>query len=188
MVIDSELRITYVNNRLLDKGGYNSQEVISKFWWDFTDDEGKAAAKLHMDMRRGGIDETYELRLIRKDGSSFWVLVSSKSLFDNEGKFTGSLSMLTDITERKKAEEKIKSLANIVESSNDAIKTISLEGTITSWNKGAERIYGYSAEEVLGQNISVFEPNHLKGETKQLQYFANFSFFINEAIRNLYIA
>ena len=50
-----------------------------------------------------GIDETYELKLIRKDGSPFWVLVSSKSLLDKDGKFAGSLSMLTDITETKKS-------------------------------------------------------------------------------------
>ena len=70
--------------------------------------------------------------------------------------------------ERKKAEEKIKSLANIVESSNDAIITKSLDGIITSWNKGAEQVYGYSAKEILGRPISIIEPDNLKGEIKQL--------------------
>ena len=73
-----------------------------------------------------------------------------------------------DITERKKAEEKIQSLANIVESSDDAILTKSLNGIITSWNKGAEQIYGYSSEEILGKHISILEPDSLKEETKQL--------------------
>jgi PAS domain S-box-containing protein len=121
-----------------------------------------------MDKRREGIDETYELKLIRKDGSPFWVLVSSKSLLDKDDKFAGSLSMLTDITERKKAEEKIKSLATVVESSDDAIITESLDGIITSWNNGAEQVYGYSAEEVMGKNISILEPDNLKGEIKHL--------------------
>jgi PAS domain S-box-containing protein len=70
--------------------------------------------------------------------------------------------------ERKKAEEKIKSLANIVESSNDAIITKSLDGIITSWNKGAEQVYGYSAKEILGRSISIIEPVNYKGEIKQL--------------------
>ena len=153
---------------LMDKAGYHQEEVIGRLWWDFTDEDGKAAAKLHMDERQLGIDEIYELRLMRKDGSSFWVLVSSKSLFNKNGKFAGSLSMLTDITERKEAEEKIKSLANIVESSNDAIITKSLDGIITSWNKGAEQVYGYLAEEVLGRPLSIIEPDSLKGEIKQL--------------------
>ncbi|HWR24624.1 MAG TPA: PAS domain S-box protein, partial [Methanosarcina sp.] len=168
VVIDSGLRITYVNQKLMEKGGYLPEEVIGRQWWDFTDEEGKVVAKQHMDKRRQGIDETYELRLMRKDGSPFWVLVSSKSLHDKDGRFSGSLSMLTDITERKKAEEKVKSLAKIVESSNDAIITESLDGGIVSWNKGAEQVYGYLADEVLGKNVSILEPDNRIGEIKQL--------------------
>ena len=59
-------------------------------------------------------------------------------------------------------------MANTVESSNDAIITESVDGIITSWNKGAEIIYGYLAEEVLGKNFSILEPDNLKGEIKQL--------------------
>ncbi len=168
VVIDSKLRITYVNRKLTEKGRYSQEEVIGRPYLDFTDGEGKAVAKQHMDKRHQGIDETYELKLISKDGSPYWVLVSSKSLFDKDGKFAGSLSMLTDITERKKAEEKIKSLANIVESSNDAIITKSLDGIIISWNKGAEQVYGYSAQETLGKPISLLELDGLKGEIEQL--------------------
>jgi PAS domain S-box-containing protein len=75
---------------------------------------------------------------------------------------------IQDITEHKKAEEKIKSLADIVESSFDAIITKSLDGIITSWNKGAEQIYGYSAEEVLRKPISILEPSILVAETEEL--------------------
>jgi PAS domain S-box-containing protein len=78
------------------------------------------------------------------------------------------LEMNIEITERKKAEEKIRTLANAVESSNDAIITKSLDGIITSWNKGAEQIYGYSAEEIVGKNVSIIEPDNLKGDTKRL--------------------
>ncbi|WP_440945336.1 PAS domain S-box protein [Methanosarcina sp. T3] len=70
--------------------------------------------------------------------------------------------------ERKKAEDKIQGLANIVESSDDAIMTESLDGVITSWNRGAERIYGYSSEEILGKHISVLAPPLLVEETKEL--------------------
>jgi DNA-binding NtrC family response regulator len=79
--------------------------------------------------------------------------------------------------ERKKAEEKIMNLANIVESSNDAIITKSLDSIITSWNKGAEQVYGYSAKEILGRPISIIEPDNLKGEIKQL---------VNDMVVHLY--
>jgi PAS domain S-box-containing protein len=66
------------------------------------------------------------------------------------------------------SEEKIRNLANIVESSYDAIITVSLEGYITSWNKSAEQVYGYLQEEILGKPISFVAPPHLSDETKKL--------------------
>lgn len=57
---------------------------------------------------------------------------------------------------------------NAIESSDDAIITESLECIITNWNKGAEQIYSYSAEEIMGKNISILEPDNLKGEIIQL--------------------
>ena len=63
-----------------------------------------------------------------------------------------------DITERKRAEERIRELAAIVESSDDAIFGVAMDGTITRWNKGAEKIYGYAEAEVIGQSISILIP------------------------------
>ena len=71
-------------------------------------------------------------------------------------------------SKRKMAEENRLYLASIVESSDDAIITKSLDGIITSWNKGAEQIYGYSAKEVLGKPISILEPSILVEETEEL--------------------
>ncbi|WP_048190221.1 PAS domain S-box protein [Methanobacterium sp. SMA-27] len=65
-------------------------------------------------------------------------------------------------------DEEIQLLANVVESSDDAIISKSLDGIITSWNKGAEHIYGYSAEEIIGKNISILAPPQLKDEVNQL--------------------
>lgn len=73
-----------------------------------------------------------------------------------------------EIKEREKAEEHIRMLANVVESSDDAIITKSLNGTIISWNKGAEAIYGYSAGEIIGKNISILAPSDLKKEIPML--------------------
>ena len=61
-------------------------------------------------------------------------------------------------------DENIQWLANVVESSDDAIISKSLDGFITTWNKGAELIYGYSAEEVIGKNIYILAPPSLKDE------------------------
>jgi len=96
------------------------------------------------------------------------VHIQSEVIFDEENIPIRAKGIVQDITESKKAEEKIKILAGAVESSDDAIVTESLGGIITSWNKGAEQIYGYSFEEVLGINASILEPDNIKGEIKHL--------------------
>jgi len=107
-------------------------------------------------------------RIILANGEERTVHLQSEAIFDEKKIPIRLKGIVQDITERKKAEEKIQSLANIVESSNDAIITISLDGIITSWNKGAEQIYGYSSEEIIGKSVSILAPDNFKGETKKL--------------------
>ena len=73
-----------------------------------------------------------------------------------------------DITERRRAEERIRELGAIVESSDDAILGMTLDGIITSWNKGAEKIYGYAENEVIGQPISILVPADRQDEAPQI--------------------
>jgi PAS domain S-box-containing protein len=105
-------------------------------------------------------DETIGSYAVKKGAQDFLV----------KGQIEGRLlqSTIQYSIERKKAEDKIYKLANVVESSNDAIITESLYGIITSWNKGAEKIFSYSAKEMLGRNISIISPPHVHEETKKL--------------------
>ncbi len=105
IIIDDEAKVIYANNKLTDMLGYTLEEGIGRPIWDFANEEGKTILKQKLEKRRQGVNESYELKLICKDGSLLWALINAKSLFDKYGKFVGSLSMLTDITERKKAEE-----------------------------------------------------------------------------------
>ena len=114
-----------------------------------------------------GIPFDNDYRIILANGEERIVHIMGEVIFDEENVPIRVKGIVQDITERKKAEEKIQILANVVESSNDAIITLSLEGIITSWNKGAEQIYGYSTEEIMGKKVSILEPDHFKGEIKQ---------------------
>jgi PAS domain S-box-containing protein len=109
-----------------------------------------------------------DFRIITSEGSERVVHGKTEVIFDENNIPIRLKGTVQDITERKKSEEKIRKLADIVESSNDAIITKSLDDIITSWNKGAEQIYGYSAREVLGKPISIIEPDSLKREIVQL--------------------
>lgn len=86
------------------------------------------------------------------------VLTSKVPLRDNEGNVIGLVGLSHDITERKRAEDVVLHLAAIVELSDDGIIGITLDGTIMSWNPGAEQIFGYSRDEIVGQLISILSP------------------------------
>ncbi|HWQ49929.1 MAG TPA: PAS domain S-box protein [Methanosarcina sp.] len=107
-------------------------------------------------------------RIITADGEELTVHAQAEVIFDENNTPIRMRGIVQDITERKRAEEKIQILANAVESSNDAIVTLSLEGIVTSWNKAAEQVYGYLAEDILGKRVSILAPSHLRDETKKL--------------------
>ena len=109
-----------------------------------------------------------DYRIISANGEERTVHMQSRVIFDEENTPVRIKGIVQDITECKIAEEKIQNLANIVESSQDAIVTMSLDGIITSWNKGAAQIYGYSSKKILGKNASILAPDNLKDEIKKL--------------------
>lgn len=105
---------------------------------------------------------TMEYRLRHADGEYCWMLEKGVPRFATDGTFAGYIGSCIDITERKQAEETRLFLAAIVENTRDAIIGKTLAGTIVSWNRGAELIYGYSAEEAVGQPVTMlFLPDRL---------------------------
>ncbi len=154
--IDAEVRITYVNEKMAEMLGYGLEELIGRFLWDFADEEGKAILKLNMEKRRQGINEVYELKLICKDGSPLWALISAKAFFNKEGEFTGSLGMFTDITKRKQTEEGLLQSEQhyrlLYETMLQGVVYQDASGRIISMNPAAERILGKTPAEFLGSS------------------------------------
>ena len=107
-----------------------------------------------------------ELYGLHKDGHEFPVEISLSPLETEEGVLVSSA--IRDITERKRAEAALAKLAAIVESSDDAIISKDLNGVITSWNAGAQRMFGYAEAEVVGQPMAIIIPPDLRNEETQI--------------------
>jgi PAS domain S-box-containing protein len=110
----------------------------------------------------------YESLCRRKDGRGFHVSVTGSPVRNATGEVIAISAVMRDISERREAEQARALLASIVESSEDAIHAVTLDGTIVSWNRGAEALFGYSRREIVGKNIGVLAPPDRGGEVLQL--------------------
>lgn len=99
-----------------------------------------------------------EVLVERRDGSRVTVVVNIRPLKNQRGEITGAVNCFYDVTKRKQAEETRARLAAIVEFSDDAIIGKDINGIITSWNIGAERLFGYAAQEAIGQPVTMLIP------------------------------
>jgi PAS domain S-box-containing protein len=158
--------------------GYDSDEIIGRHFSCFYSAEdvtrGKPQGELDTALANGQYSE--EGLCIRKDGAEYWAQVTITAMFDRAGNHVGFWKITRDISERKRAERELRDsevrIRSIVETAVDAIVTIDHRGAIDSFNPSAERLFGYSAREVLGQNVKMLMPPPFSAEHDQ--YIVNF--------------
>jgi PAS domain S-box-containing protein len=154
--VNDEAKVTYAN-KIMETSGYSLKEIIGRPIWNFISEESLPEAKRNFEKRKQGINESYELKLIRKDGSFIWGFINAKPFFNKKGRFKGYLAMLTDITERKIAEEKLREseekYRNIVETADEGIAVLDIEGKHTYVNKKMSDMLGYSEKELTGKFV-----------------------------------
>jgi PAS domain S-box-containing protein len=103
----------------------------------------------------------FEVSFPGPDGETIWQLWTKRAIFDESGRATEFQAVGRDITERKRSEEASRELAAIVESTDDAVILERPDGTVIHWNTAAERIYGYSREEMIGKSVTILGPPDL---------------------------
>jgi PAS domain S-box-containing protein len=149
--------------------GYTAEEAIGQpvlmlIPEDHRDEEPAILARL----RKGDRIEHYETVRVRKDGTLVDISLTVSPIRKPDGTIIGASKIARDITERKRVETQRLQVASIVENSDDAIISKNLDGVILSWNQGAERLYGYTAEEVIGQPVTMLIPEGLPDEEPRI--------------------
>ncbi|WP_049756616.1 PAS domain S-box protein [Chloroherpeton thalassium] len=162
-VIDEEGYITFANRRMSEMLGRSVEDIIGTPLQDLIHPDEKENLQIYFYRWKLGIEEPQDLKFRKLNGSILWGIVNTASIFDEFGKFTGALGMLTDITERKFAEEQLKSsqqkLKHHIESTPLAAIEFDMSFKIVSWNPAAEKIFGFKKEEAFGKHVRVLIPN-----------------------------
>jgi len=173
-VTDAEGRITYFNEAAAVLWGYRPRLGRDQWcgsWRLFRldgapmrhDECPMAVALKEKRVVRGG-----EALAERPDGTRVRFMAYPAPIYDAAGEVVGAVNMLIDMSEHQRAERVSRHLAAIVESSDDAIVSKDLSGVISSWNKGAQRLFGYPAEEVIGKPITIVIPEDRLDEEREI--------------------
>ncbi len=143
--------------------GYTEEEILGQHFSQFFTPEDRAARKPWTALKTAAETGRWEDEgwRVRKDGTRFWALAVLDAVHDRHGELIGFAKITRDMTERRLAhlrlEESERRFRLLVESVVDyALFTIDVHGTVQSWNPGAERLKGYSADEIIGRHFSIF--------------------------------
>jgi len=155
----------FVNRAFLEFFGRKESEVLGTEWTSYVHPEDQDRwLSCYKRAYAEQAEFSVEHRSRHQDGKLFWLLTRGVPDTGLEGGSHGYIFTSTDIGRQKAAEQAVQRLAAIVESSDDAIVGKDLNGIITSWNKGAERIFGYTAQEVQGQPVEILIPEERRQE------------------------
>jgi PAS domain S-box-containing protein len=157
--IDTAGLTTFVNARMAAMLGYEPSQMIGVELFGFMDDEGRAITEANLARRRQGIQEEHEFKLQRRDGSAVWTQMSVSPITGPNGEYGGAIALVTDITERRRAESALREstarFEQLFESTTDAVGFFDVETLqVLDANEAALAMYGRSREQLSGLSIA----------------------------------
>lgn len=156
--VDNNEVIQYINERIVQMTGFSRDELIGKVAYEIlVAKDYRELVKAKKDLRLKKKSDAYEVQFVKKNGEQFWVQISGSPIIDDDGNVIGSIGVHTDITHRKKDEDRILKLSQAVEQSPVSIIITNLNGDIEYVNQTLLNITGYTFEEVIGENPRILK-------------------------------
>ena len=169
IITDTTRRITFINKRMCELLGRTEEELMGKPTKDLLDPDQYNVVNNIRNKLSQGVAIHQEFKFIRKDGSPLWVISNATPVLDQEGNEISTISMLTDITDRKQAEKQMEFHSLVMETMDDPVIATDEQFNITAWNRAAEILYGWKEEEVLGKNSrNILRSNITEPELRKL--------------------
>ncbi len=173
-LLDAEGKTIFANSRMAEMLEYTVEEMIGKTLFAFMADDWKAMAQENLSRRRKGVSEQHEFKFERKDGTHLWAIVTTNPILDEDGRYQGALGMVTDITERMRAEEELREseekYRQLFMTESAAILLLDADTReFLDVNDAAVNLYGYTREEFLKLKHSdiTAEPDESDASIKQ---------------------
>ncbi len=154
-IVDATGTLTYISPVVISLGGYRPEEIVGRPFSEFIHPNDLPGLMENFQRTIAGELQPSEFRVRKKSGEFFWGRSASRPIVRN-GEVVGLRGVLTDISGNKRVEEALREsearYRNLFENANDAIATFTLDSVLTSFNRGAERMLGWTREEVIGQH------------------------------------
>jgi PAS domain S-box-containing protein len=150
--------LTYVNPRFCEILATEERALIGRKFIELLDETNRHRWQEQQDKRRQGLPSTYELEITRRDGSIIVCAASGAPVIDKDGRFAGSVGVLTDITERKQMEEALRMFQSCMDRASDAVFLMDQEGRFSYVNEQACLSLGYSREELMRLRLWDIDP------------------------------
>ena len=165
-----DLRYVYVNRAFANMLGLQPQDIIGKSIVEVIGTDAYESIRPYVDKVLQGESVEYSQEVLFQSVGLRHLIATYRPDIASDGAVVGWVASISDVSDRKDAEKALRQFAAIVESTDDAIIGMDLSGVITSWNNAAATLYGYSAEEIIGGNVSILiPPEHIQDEREFLE-------------------
>lgn len=158
-MIDADARTTFVNAQMASMLGYAPEEMLGRHLFEFMDEDGRSISTTNLDRRAQGVAEQHDFRFRHRDGSSVWTLMSTNPLQDETGHYLGALAVVTNIDDRKQAEQALQAseqrYRSLVEITHTGFLILDREGRVLVANDEYLRLTGRTSQaEILGRPVT----------------------------------